>query len=142
MEGRAGGGAQPERDGVDAMEMINSMSADSLDIEHDEIQRPFLVGFHRLAKDQAGLGKRRGGASASIAIYMHNTPGIYTQVSATPNRFPCSVGVFGGYAANCGPAPGTAGAWQALTVRRFNVAATKPSVTVERSEPMGSHAPG
>ncbi len=100
----AGGGARPHRDGVDAMGMLNSMSADSLDIEHDEIQHPFLYGFRRLVKDQAGLGKRRGGAGASISVYMHDTPSIYAQASSSPSRFPCTVGVFGGYAANCGPA--------------------------------------
>ncbi|HLS83028.1 MAG TPA: hydantoinase B/oxoprolinase family protein [Steroidobacter sp.] len=104
MYNSSGGGARPDKDGVDSMGVQVSMTADSLDVEHDEVQHPFLWGFRRLTQDQAGAGKYRGGAAASCSAYVHDTPVLYANIMATPHSFPLSAGIFGGYAAGCGPA--------------------------------------
>lgn len=103
MYNSSGGGGRPDQDGVDSMGVLASMTADSLDVEHDEVQHPFIYAYRRLTQDQAGPGKHRGGAGASCGVYVHDTPMLYGQVSATPHSFPINTGIFGGYAASCGP---------------------------------------
>lgn len=103
MYNSSGGGARPDRDGIDSMGVQVSPVADSLDIEHDEVQHPFIWGFRRLTQDQAGPGKYRGGAAASCGVYVHDTKMLFANQMATPHSFPISAGIFGGYAASCGP---------------------------------------
>lgn len=103
MYNSAGGGARPDSDGIDSMGVVVSMTADSLDIEHDEVQHPFIYGFRRLAHDQAGAGKHRGGAGGSCGVYVHDSAMLYGQIISLPHSFPISTGIFGGYAASCGP---------------------------------------
>lgn len=103
MYNSAGGGARPDSDGIDSMGVVVSMTADSLDIEHDEVQHPFVYAFRRMAHDQAGPGKYRGGAGGSCGVYVHDSAMLYGQIVSLPHRFPVNTGIFGGYAASCGP---------------------------------------
>ena len=104
MYNSAGGGARPDSDGLDSMGVVVSMTADSLDIEHDEVQHPFAYAFRRMAHDQAGPGKYRGGAGGSCGVYVHDSAMLYGQIISLPHSFPINTGIFGGYAANCTPA--------------------------------------
>lgn len=103
MYNSAGGGARPDSDGIDSMGVVVSMTADSLDIEHDEVQHPFIYAFRRLAHDQAGPGKYRGGAGGSCGVYAHDSAMLYGLITALPHSFPLATGIYGGYAASCGP---------------------------------------
>ncbi len=103
MYNSAGGGARPDSDGIDSMGVVVSMTADSLDIEHDEVQHPFIYAFRRMAHDQAGPGKYRGGAGGSCGVYVHDSAMLYGQIVSLPHSFPINTGIYGGYAASCGP---------------------------------------
>lgn len=103
MYNSAGGGARPDSDGIDSMGVVVSSTADSLDVEHDEVQHPFIHAFRRLAHDQAGAGKYRGGAGGSCGAYVHDSALLYGQIISLPHSFPVNTGIYGGYAAGCGP---------------------------------------
>lgn len=104
MYNSAAGGACSVGDGIDSMGVLVGITADSLDIEHDEIQHPFIYAFRRLAHDQAGAGKYRGGAGGASGVYVHDSASLYGQIISLPHSFPINTGIFGGYAANCTPA--------------------------------------
>jgi acetophenone carboxylase len=99
-----GGGARPTEDGVDSAGFWWSGWGDCLDIEHDEIQHPYLYSFRALAPDQAGPGKFRGGAGAANNVVIHGSPFYYAIVMGVCWRFPSAIGQFGGYAGSCCPA--------------------------------------
>jgi len=108
-----GGGARPDQDGVDSAGFWWSGYADCLDIEHDEIQHPYLYSFRRLAADQAGPGKYRGGAGVANNVVIHGSPHFEAMILGQCWRFPNSIGQFGGYAGSCAPAVTVEnGAWQ------------------------------
>ena len=98
-----GGGARNDKDGVDACGFWWFAAADSLDIEHEELQYPLLYLFRKLAKDQSGPGKYRGGAGASTAAIVHDTSQFYLVGAGTSWKFPVEIGLFGGYAGGCSP---------------------------------------
>lgn len=99
----AGGGARPDRDGVDSAGMFWAGAGDSLDVEHAEIQLPDLYAFRMLAQDVAGPGRFRGGAPLSEAIIIHDSPAFFEVPMLAATRFPTTLGLFGGYAAPCMP---------------------------------------
>jgi N-methylhydantoinase B/oxoprolinase/acetone carboxylase alpha subunit len=103
MYNSAAGGACSVGDGIDSMGVLVGITADSLDIEHDEIQHPFIYAFRRLAHDQAGAGKYRGGAGGASGVYVHDSASLYGQIISLPHSFPINTGIYGGYAASCGP---------------------------------------
>lgn len=92
------------RDGVDGAMFWFNPYADSLDIEHDEVQNPILCLFRRMAIDQAGPGKFRGGIGAHRCDLLHNSRGPTTMnLQATTSRFPINYGIMGGYAGSLHP---------------------------------------
>jgi len=98
-----GGGARVDKDGVDSCGFWYFAAADSLDIEHEELQYPLLCLFRKLSMDQCGLGKHRGGAGSSNAFIVHDTSQFYLVGAGTSWKFPVDIGLFGGYAAGCSP---------------------------------------
>ena len=123
-----GGGARPTMDGVDSAGFWWSGFGDSLDIEHDEVQHPYLYSFRMLDPDQAGPGKYRGGTGCANNIVIHKAPFYYAMVLGNCWRFPQSIGLFGGYAGSCAPV---------LTVKESNWQAdmAKPEFRTPRSLP-------
>jgi acetophenone carboxylase len=92
------------RDGVDGAMFWFNPFADSLDVEHDEVQNPILCLFRRMAIDQAGAGKLRGGIGAHRCDLLHNAKGPTTiSLQATTSRFPINFGMMGGYAGSLHP---------------------------------------
>jgi N-methylhydantoinase B/oxoprolinase/acetone carboxylase alpha subunit len=92
------------RDGVDGAMFWFNPYADSLDIEHDEVQNPVLCLFRRMAIDQGGAGKFRGGIGAHRCDLLHNSKGPTTMnLQATTSRFPINYGIMGGYAGSLHP---------------------------------------
>lgn len=98
-----GSGARTDNDGIDSCGFWWSGAADSLDIEHEELQYPLLTLFRKLAMDQHGSGKYRGGAGPAGAFIVHDTPQFYLCGGGPNVKFPVEIGLFGGYASGCSP---------------------------------------
>lgn len=110
-----GGGARPDMDGIDSAGFWWSGVADSLDIEHEEAQYPYLYVFRKIAMDQGGSGKYRGGSGCASNTILHNTPFFYVIIGGTSWRFPPSIGLFGGYAGGVSPSVRIKGAkWKEM----------------------------
>lgn len=99
-----GGGARIDKDGIDSCGFWWSGVADSLDLEHEELQYPFTNLYRKLALDQHGPGKYRGGSGASSSVIIHDSSQFYLAAAGTSWKFPVDIGLFGGYAAGVSPA--------------------------------------
>ena len=100
----AGGGANPDKDGVDSIGFSFVGATDSLDTEHGELQYPFLTLFRKIAKDQHGFGKYRGGSGVSYGFAIYGTKSFYIVPLGNSWVVPEDIGLFGGYAATVSPA--------------------------------------
>ena len=98
-----GSGATVTDDGMDAAIFWFSGFGDSRDVEWVENRWPYLSLFRKMAMDQAGAGKYRGGASVGIAYAIHNATAPVRLINANCNAcFPASPGVCG-YAGGIAP---------------------------------------
>lgn len=98
-----GGGARSDKDGINACGFWWSGAADSLDMEHEELQYPFVYLFRKMTVDQGGPGKYQGGAGAGAGAVVHDTSEFYLVGVGPSWKFPIDIGLFGGYAAGCSP---------------------------------------
>jgi len=98
-----GGGARIDKDGIDSCGFWWSGAADSLDTEHEELQYPLVTLFRKLATDQSGPGKYRGGTGPTGAFIVHDTSQFYLCGGGPNTKFPVEIGLFGGYASGCSP---------------------------------------
>jgi len=101
-----GGGARIDKDGIDACGFWWSGMADAVDIEHEELQYPFFHLFRKVAIDQGGPGKHRGGSGVSAGLVIHDTPQFYFATAGISYKFPIDTGLFGGYSAGVSPIVG------------------------------------
>lgn len=98
-----GGGAHSNRDGEHAAGPFFASMADWGEIEERETEIPLLALWRRLAADNHGFGKYRGGASVEWAYMLYQSPLFAFGVTSGGGRFPVNSGLFGGYANPCFP---------------------------------------
>jgi acetophenone carboxylase len=99
----AGGGARPDRDGVDAYGFPLGHYGKAPDLEDVETEYPFLHLFQHFRLDSGGMGRQRGGAGTETAWMVHLAPRFVFQSVASHSRIPTSSGLFGGYPAAVRP---------------------------------------
>ncbi len=98
-----GGGAHSNRDGEHAAGPFFASMADWGEIEDRETEVPLLGLWRRIAADNHGFGKYRGGASVEWAYMLYQSPMFAFGVTSGGGRFPVNSGLFGGYANPCFP---------------------------------------
>lgn len=94
-----GGGALPDRDGLDAKNAIWATLTDSEDVEYYERNFPWFYVFRNRASNNHGWGKFRGGAGLEALISIHNSAYFVMTNGMDGVDFPVAPGLFGGYAA-------------------------------------------
>ncbi len=98
-----GGGAHPDRDGEHAAAPFFATLADWGEMEDKETEIPVLGLWRRLAPNNHGFGKHRGGASVEWAYMLYGSPLFAFAVTSAGGRFPNNSGLFGGYGNPCLP---------------------------------------
>lgn len=98
-----GGGAHSDRDGEHAAGPFFASMADCGEIEDRETEIPVLGLWRRIATDNHGFGKYRGGCSFEWAYMLYQSPMFAFAVTSAGGRFPVHNGLFGGYANPCFP---------------------------------------
>lgn len=94
-----GAGARPYADGVDCAGAFFATMSDCGDVEATESDRPFLYLFRNLFGNSYGHGKYRGGAGVGFGLMVHGVPGLAIGSMGFGDRFPSTLGIFGGRAA-------------------------------------------
>ncbi len=96
----AGGtGARPSADGVNVAGAFFASLSDSGEVEQNELNVPVLYAFrNRFLADSCGHGRYRGGAGLDAAYMIHHVPWLMFGSLGFGSRFPCSLGLYGGYA--------------------------------------------
>jgi len=99
LDGMAGGGgALPNRDGIDTGGHTSSIRATIANIESYELRYPLLYLYRRQTPDSGGPGKHRGGAGVSMMYVVHGVEQIPTKILHTFGvEQPESPGLCGGY---------------------------------------------
>lgn len=102
----AGGtGGRPTEDGVNVAGAFFASLSDSGEVELNELTAPILYPFRsRFFTDSCGHGLHRGGAGMDVAYMVHNVPWLWFGSFGYGSKFPCSLGLFGGYASSSIPA--------------------------------------
>jgi acetone carboxylase, alpha subunit len=102
----AGGtGARPSSDGVNVAGAFFASLSDSGEVEQNELNVPVLYAFrNRFLADSCGHGRHRGGAGLDAAYMIHHVPMLMFGSLGFGSRFPCSLGLYGGYACPTLPA--------------------------------------
>lgn len=98
-----GGGAHRDRDGEHAAAPFFATLADWGETEDRETEIPILALWRRLAPDNHGFGRQRGGASIEWAYMLYESPLFAFAVTSAGGRFPNNCGLFGGYGTACTP---------------------------------------
>lgn len=98
-----GGGAHRDRDGEHAAAPFFATLADWGEIEDRETEIPVLGLWRRLAPNNHGFGRFRGGASVEWAYMLYGSPLFAFAVTSAGGRFPNNSGLFGGYGNPCLP---------------------------------------
>ncbi len=98
-----GGGAHRDRDGEHAAAPFFATLADWGEIEDRETEIPVLGLWRRLAPNNHGFGRYRGGASVEWAYMLYGSPLFAFAVTSAGGRFPNNCGLFGGYGNPCLP---------------------------------------
>jgi N-methylhydantoinase B/oxoprolinase/acetone carboxylase alpha subunit len=98
-----GGGAHPDRDGEHAVGAWFAPMSDWGELENIETEVPLLTLWRKLAVDNHGFGRHRGGAGPEWAHMCYGSDVFLLLMASAIGRFPISTGVFGGYAAPCLP---------------------------------------
>ncbi|WP_186382410.1 hydantoinase B/oxoprolinase family protein [Amycolatopsis rhizosphaerae] len=94
-----GSGARPAEDGVNVAGAFFASLSDSGEVEQNELGIPVLYAFrNRFLADSCGHGRHRGGAGLDAAYMVHHVPFLMFGSLGFGSRFPCSLGLFGGYA--------------------------------------------
>ncbi|TGD89111.1 hydantoinase B/oxoprolinase family protein [Mycolicibacterium sp. CH28] len=94
-----GSGARPNQDGVNVAGAFFASLSDSGEVEQNELGIPVLYAFrNRFLADSCGHGRYRGGAGLDAAYMVHHVPFLMFGSLGFGSRFPCSLGLFGGYA--------------------------------------------
>jgi N-methylhydantoinase B len=84
LDGMAGGGgAMPNRDGIDTGGHTSSLRATIANIESYELRYPILYLYRRQLTDSAGAGTHRGGAGVSQMYTVHGVEEIPTKILHT-----------------------------------------------------------
>lgn len=98
LDGMAGGGgAMPDRDGIDTGGHTSSLRATIANVESYEFRYPILYLYRRQAIDSGGPGKFRGGAGVSMMYTAHGVGRIDTKILHTFGvEAPESPGLCGG----------------------------------------------
>jgi acetophenone carboxylase len=94
-----GGGALPDKDGMDGKNAIWATLTDSEDVEYHERNFPWLYVFRNRAINNHGYGKYRGGTGLESAISIYNSAYWVMSNGVEGISFPCAPGLFGGYSA-------------------------------------------
>jgi acetophenone carboxylase len=94
-----GAGARPDMDGVDGAGAYFATMSDCSDVETTESDRPFLYLVRNYFKSSYGHGKFRGGSGMGFSMMMHHVPWVAMGAFGYGSKFPCTLGIFGGYAA-------------------------------------------
>jgi len=99
LDGMAGGGgAMPERDGIDTGGHTSSLRATIANVESYELRYPILYLYRRQTPDSGGPGTFRGGAGVSLMYTVHGVEEIATKILHTFGvEQPESPGLCGGY---------------------------------------------
>jgi N-methylhydantoinase B/oxoprolinase/acetone carboxylase alpha subunit len=98
-----GGGAHPDRDGEHAVGAWFAPMSDWGELESIETEVPLLTLWRKLAVDNHGFGRQRGGAGPEWAHMCYGSDFFLLLLAAAIGRFPISMGTFGGYGAPCLP---------------------------------------
>ncbi|MEW6529267.1 MAG: hydantoinase B/oxoprolinase family protein [Thermodesulfobacteriota bacterium] len=93
-----GAGARPDEDGVDGSGSWFATMSDCSDVETTESDRPFLYAFRNYFQTSYGHGKFRGGSGVGYGLIMHHVPWVAMGALGYGSKFPCTLGIFGGYA--------------------------------------------
>ncbi|MBM4463676.1 MAG: hypothetical protein FJ012_10195 [Chloroflexi bacterium] len=94
-----GGGALPDKDGMDGKNAIWATLTDCEDVEYYERNFPWLYVFRNRAINNHGYGKYRGGTGLESAIAIYNSAFWVMSNGVEGISFPCAPGLFGGYSA-------------------------------------------
>ncbi|MGH2715450.1 MAG: hydantoinase B/oxoprolinase family protein [Thermoleophilaceae bacterium] len=99
LDGMAGGGgALPERDGIDTGGHTSSLRATIANVESYELRYPILYLYRKQTPDSGGAGRFRGGAGISMMYTVHGVDEIPTKILHTFGvEQPESPGLCGGY---------------------------------------------
>ncbi|WP_051579665.1 hydantoinase B/oxoprolinase family protein [Pseudonocardia acaciae] len=99
LDGMAGGGgALPDRDGIDTGGHTSSLRATIANVESYEFRYPILYLYRRQTVDSGGPGTFRGGAGVSLMYTAHGARRIDTKILHTFGvEQPESPGLCGGY---------------------------------------------
>jgi N-methylhydantoinase B/oxoprolinase/acetone carboxylase alpha subunit len=98
-----GSGAHPDRDGEHAAGAFFAPMSDWGELESIETEVPLLTLWRRLALDNHGFGRHRGGAGPEWAHMTYGSDFFMLLITSPGGRFPINSGLFGGYAAPCVP---------------------------------------
>lgn len=90
-----GSGAFASRDGIDAGGPPAVPVPGIADVESNEQVAPLLYLYRRLRPDTGGAGLRRGGASAEIAVTVHDVDSAEAIIMTHGAEVPNSVGLYG-----------------------------------------------
>jgi len=93
-----GAGARPDMDGVNGSGSWFATMSDCSDVETTESDRPFLYTFRNYFRNSYGHGKFRGGTGVGYGLMMHHVPWVAMGSFGFGSKFPCTLGIFGGYA--------------------------------------------
>jgi N-methylhydantoinase B len=99
LDGMAGGGgATPQRDGIDTGGHTSSLRATIANVESYELRYPILYLYRRQTPDSGGPGTFRGGAGISLMYTVRGAEEISTKILHTFGvEQPESPGLCGGY---------------------------------------------
>jgi acetophenone carboxylase len=98
-----GGGARPDKDGIDSAGFWFSGYATASDCELDESHLPIVTLWRSYAVDQGGPGKFRGGTGVTFGYMIRNVDKVTVTTTGTGSRFASTPGVFGGYPSSVRP---------------------------------------
>lgn len=98
-----GAGAHPDRDGEHAAGAWFAPMSDWGELESIETELPLLTLWRKLATDNHGFGRHRGGAGPEWAHMVYGSDIFMLLMVATAGRFPINAGLFGGYGTPCVP---------------------------------------
>jgi acetone carboxylase, alpha subunit len=98
-----GSGAHPDRDGEHAAGAWFAPMSDWGELENIETEVPLLTLWRKLAVDNHGFGRQRGGAGPEWAHMCYGSDFFMLLMVSSSARFPINSGLFGGYASPCLP---------------------------------------
>ena len=93
-----GGGARPDKDGMDSHGFLWAPWGKARDAEDMEEEYTFLTLAQKHMKNSCGFGRRRGGSGSQLIYVVYHAPQVSMYSLGKGSRIPHDSGIFGGYA--------------------------------------------